>query len=74
VFYGVASVVFLIPGAREVMLLMGCREITKSTAVKLAHKGTPYSMAMLPGGIHEQIFTQHDEERHYVQKRLGFIR
>ena len=66
--------IFNIPVVREVMLLMGYRKITKRTAVKLAHKDTPYSMGLLPGGIHEQIFAQHDEERHYVQKRLGFIR
>ena len=47
--------------------------MTKSNVVKLM-KNTKYSMAMLPGGIYEQISTRHDEERFYVQKRLGFIK
>ena len=54
VYYGVASVLFYLPVLREVLLLMGCREITKETALKLL-VDTPYSLAMIPGGIAEQI-------------------
>ena len=74
-FYAVASVLFYIPVVREIILMMGCREATRSTIVKLAlHKTSPCSVAILPGGMYEQICTRHDEERHYVQKRLGFVK
>lgn len=72
-FYGVASVLFYIPIIREILLLIGAREIT-GAAVKKLLTGTSYSIAMIPGGIHEQICTRHYADRHYVQKKLGFIR
>jgi hypothetical protein len=71
---GVASVLFYIPFVRELLLFLGCREVTKETLSSLIKDTTPYSLMMIPGGIYEQKSTRHDEEIHYVQKKLGFIR
>lgn len=49
-----ASVLFYMPIVREVLLLLGCREVTKETAKKLL-VDTQYSVALIPGGIAEQI-------------------
>lgn len=73
-FFGAASAVFYVPFVRELLLLCGVREVNATTLARLAGQDTPYSVALIPGGMHEQICTRNDEERHYVQKRLGFIR
>jgi len=73
VFNGVASVLFYLPIIREIMLFIGCREITGPTIRKIV-KTTASSMALVPGGMQCQLNTRHDEERMYCQKNLGFIR
>lgn len=73
VIHGVASALFYLPLVREIMLLVGAREIKESNILKLM-KTTESSLTVIPGGLHEQINTRHDEERHYVQKRLGFCK
>ena len=32
------------------------------------------SVAVNPGGLHEQVMTDHTQEQVFMQKRLGFIR
>lgn len=72
-FFGCASVLFYIPIIREIIIILGGREITKKTTSKILEK-TGYSICLLPGGIYEQINTRYNQERHYVQKKLGFIK
>mmetsp|Transcript_54777 Transcript_54777/g.94465 ORF Transcript_54777/g.94465 Transcript_54777/m.94465 type:complete len:251 (+) Transcript_54777:3-755(+) len=72
VFYGVASVLFYVPLIREIVLFIGCREVTQDNVSKIVKN--KFSVAMIPGGIYEQVQTRHDQERCYVMKKLGFIR
>lgn len=48
-----ASVTFLIPGWRELLLWMGCVDAGKRTARQVLKKG--WSMYVLPGGEMEQV-------------------
>jgi hypothetical protein len=72
IFYGVASVLFYVPGIRELALFLGCREVTKSNVSNIVKKN--FSVAMIPGGIYEQLQTRHDHERIYVMGQLGFLK
>jgi hypothetical protein len=73
-FFGAASAVFYVPVVRELLFFCGVREVNAATLTRLAGADTPYSVALIPGGMHEQISTRNDDERHYVQKGLGFLR
>ena len=67
-----ASVLYQIPVVRELLLLLGGREATASTMHRCFADGC--SVAVNPGGIYEQVHTDHTQEQIFVQKRLGFIR
>lgn len=67
-----ASVLFLLPIVREIILLLGGREVTKTNLERLISAGN--SIGMIPGGIWEQVNTDHTQEKTYVHKNLGFLR
>jgi len=69
---GGASVLFFLPIIRELLLLLNARDADYSNLDALARAG--HSVALVPGGIHEQVRTREDQEVIYVQRRLGFIR
>lgn len=67
-----ASVLFYVPVVREYLLLFGVREATVPTTKLLLHAGR--IVALCPGGIYEQVHTEHNQEKLFAQKRLGFLR
>ena len=67
-----ASVLFYVPIVRDYLLLFGVREATVPTSVRLVRAGR--IVALCPGGIYEQVHTDHRQEKVFAQKRLGFLR
>jgi hypothetical protein len=67
-----ASVLFYVPGVREYLILFGVREATVPTTKLLLRAGR--IVALCPGGIYEQVHTDHSQEQVFAQKRLGFLR
>jgi hypothetical protein len=67
-----ASVLYSVPVVRELLLLLGGREASEPTMRRCFAEGC--SVALCPGGIYEQVHTDHTQEQVFVQKRLGFIR
>jgi len=67
-----ASILFLLPVVRELILLLGGREVTRVNTERLITAGL--SIGMIPGGIWEQVNTDHMQEKTYVHKNLGFLR
>ena len=67
-----ASVVFLVPVIRELLLLMGVRDATKATLRKLLDSG--HTVAIQPGGIWEMVMSDSSQEALYFQRSLGFVR
>jgi len=74
VLHCVASVLFYIPLVRDWMLFIGAREATRGNVKRMLRDKARASITILPGGIWEQVNTRHDEERCYVQRKLGFIK
>lgn len=72
VFAGGASILFYVPLLRELLLLIGVREAREGNLDNLLSSGR--SVALVPGGIWEQIHTSHEEESIHLQDHLGFIR
>lgn len=71
-FAGGASVLFKLPLLRELLLLLRVREANRRTLDGLLRAGK--TVALNPGGIHEQVHTSHTEESIHLQPKLGFIR
>ena len=69
---GGASVLFWVPGLREVLLLYGVREATPATIARLVRAGCV--VALNPGGLREQIATDSAQEQVFANRRLGFLR
>ena len=67
-----ASIVFLVPVIRELVLLMGVRDASRTTLRKLL--AANHSIAIQPGGIWEMVMCDSEQEALYFQKSLGFIR
>lgn len=67
-----ASVLFLVPGLRELLLLAGCREASKRFAD--AAVGAGHSIALNPGGVWEQTHTSDAREQLFFNRNLGFVR
>ena len=67
-----ASVLFSVPGLRELILLMGARDASKRVLTKCLAQG--YSVALNPGGNYEMASTSHTHEAIYCQQGLGFVR
>ena len=67
-----ASVVFLVPLIRELILLMGVRDAARSTLKRLLAAG--HSVGVNPGGIWEMVMTDSSQEALHFQRGLGFVR
>jgi len=71
-FCGVADVLFQIPGLSEFLLLCNAKNIATSTTEKLLAKG--HNVGVNPGGIHEQVETDHRKEVASFPGNFGFVR
>lgn len=67
-----ASVVFLIPFFRDILLWSGCVDAGKATARRILRSGR--SLFVYPGGEKEQLLTEEGKHRCYVRTRKGFCR
>jgi len=68
----VAPVLFHIPGVSEALILVNGRRVNKSVVDNLANKGR--SLALQPGGVHEQLMSDDEQEQAVFPANLGFIR
>jgi len=68
----VAPVLFRIPGVSEALILVNGRRVNKSVVDNLANKGR--SLALQPGGVHEQLVSDDEQEQAVFPANLGFIR
>eukprot|EP00927_Polykrikos_kofoidii_P085231 TRINITY_DN9204_c0_g1_i1.p1 TRINITY_DN9204_c0_g1~~TRINITY_DN9204_c0_g1_i1.p1 ORF type:complete len:352 (-),score=36.02 TRINITY_DN9204_c0_g1_i1:123-1073(-) len=68
----VADVLLGVPGLAEFLLLCNARSQDAKTFDALLAKGQ--SVAVQPGGILEQVNTDHEKEKIFFPPRLGFIR
>mmetsp|Transcript_154153 Transcript_154153/g.494121 ORF Transcript_154153/g.494121 Transcript_154153/m.494121 type:complete len:434 (+) Transcript_154153:79-1380(+) len=68
----VASVVFQVPIFRELLLLFDCRAADSKVIDGLLHSGR--SVFVCPGGIHEQLETDPEQEQIFFPPQLGFVR
>ncbi|KAJ1619614.1 diacylglycerol acyltransferase-domain-containing protein [Pavlovales sp. CCMP2436] len=69
---GVASILFNCPGLREVLLLLNAREISRGVMDSLLAAG--HSVGVQPGGIYEQLHSDHRREQAFFPPNLTFIR
>ncbi|KOO28546.1 diacylglycerol o-acyltransferase 2-like protein [Chrysochromulina tobinii] len=67
-----ASILFRIPLLRELLLLANVRDASYDNIIGLLTSGR--TVAVNPGGNWEMTSASHEQERIYVQQRLGFIR
>jgi len=67
-----ASVVFKIPGYRELLLWLGCVDASRKNAMAILRKGC--SLYILPGGELEQMLTREGEHHVYLKTRKGFCK
>ena len=67
-----ASIVFVVPIIRELILLMGVRDAGRTTVRRLL--AANHSVAIQPGGIWEMVMCNSEQEALYFQKSLGFVR
>ena len=67
-----ASVLFSIPVLRELLLLMGVRDVSRPCVRKLL--ASEHSVAIQPGGIWEMVMCDSSQEALYYQRSLGFVR
>ena len=71
-FTGVAPVLFRIPLVRELLLLFDARAVSSSVMEHLLCAGA--TVGLQPGGVPEQLMTDHRREVAHFPPRLGFIR
>ena len=67
-----ASILFSIPMLRELLLLMGVRDVSRPCIRKLL--ASEHSVAIQPGGIWEMVMCDSSQEALYYQRSLGFVR
>lgn len=67
-----ASVLFYVPLLRELLMVLGVREANRETMHRLLSASK--SIGMQPGGVWEQLHTDHRQERSFCMRNLGFIR
>eukprot|EP00916_Digyalum_oweni_P016748 GHVL01027444.1.p1 GENE.GHVL01027444.1~~GHVL01027444.1.p1 ORF type:complete len:334 (-),score=57.74 GHVL01027444.1:50-1051(-) len=67
-----ASVLFRIPGIRELVLWTNCVDANKNTANYILNKG--YTVLVVPGGEAEQIRTEYGKEKVWLSNRKGFVK
>ncbi|KAG8467291.1 hypothetical protein KFE25_000607 [Diacronema lutheri] len=68
----VASLLFRVPLLREVLLLVGAREVTPGVMRALLAAG--HSVGVQPGGIPEQLRTSQTREHAFFPPNLTFVR
>jgi len=71
-FVCVADLLFRVPGLSEFLCLVNARSARREVIDKLLDAGC--SIALVPGGIHEQVRFDHEQEAVYFPPNLGFIR
>lgn len=71
-FPGIAPVLFNVPFFREAALLLNARSVNAKTLEKVAAAGR--NVGVQPGGIPEQLESDHRREIAYFPPRLGFVR
>lgn len=69
---GIAPLLFNVPFFREAALLLNARSVTAKTLDKLAAAGR--TVGVQPGGIPEQLHSDHTREIAFFPPKLGFIR
>ena len=69
---GIADVLFSIPIIRELLLFSNARSANPKVMGECAQNGL--SLALNPGGVHEQLQYRNDREEAYFPNNLGFIR
>ena len=67
-----ASILFKLPGIRQLSLATACVDAGRATATRCLKKG--FSLMLCPGGQDEQIETIYGRERVYLKRRAGFVR
>lgn len=67
-----ATAVFLTPLLREVCLWLGTVDASSSTARRVLERG--YSMQLYPGGLQEQVGTDHSHPMVVARDRMGFLK
>jgi len=67
-----ASILFWIPGVREVFLAMAYCDAGRSTAQKILNEG--YNLYVCTGGEAESMLTEKGKDRVVLEDRKGFIR
>jgi len=68
----IAPLLFRIPFLSEFLLLCGARSQDSKTFNNLLASGA--TVGVQPGGLFEQVSTDHTQERVYFPARLGFVR
>lgn len=68
----VASILFVFPILREMLLFLGCVDAGSKTAKYNLNKG--YSLFIYIGGEKEQLMTEVGEHRVYIKSRKGFVK
>eukprot|EP00927_Polykrikos_kofoidii_P085233 TRINITY_DN9204_c1_g1_i1.p1 TRINITY_DN9204_c1_g1~~TRINITY_DN9204_c1_g1_i1.p1 ORF type:complete len:336 (-),score=25.96 TRINITY_DN9204_c1_g1_i1:127-1077(-) len=68
----VADLLLAVPGLSELLLLCNARSQDSKTFSALLANGR--TVAVQPGGLYEQVHTDHEEEKLFFPPRLGFIR
>lgn len=71
-FVGVADLLFRFPIVGEHLMLANARSVSDKMVDDLMGKG--YSFSLQPGGINEQILTDHQREICVFPRNLGFVR
>ena len=67
-----ASILFKLPGIRQLALKTACVDAGRSTATRCLKEG--FSLMLCPGGQDEQMETIYGRERVFLKKRAGFVR
>jgi hypothetical protein len=67
-----APVIFKLPGVGELLMTINGRPVDKKSVDKIMGKGG--TVAIQPGGMHEQAVTRHDQEQAIFPAKLGFVR
>lgn len=71
-FPGIAPILFNVPFFREAALLLNARSVSGSVMEKLLEAG--HTVGIQPGGIPEQLQSDHTREIAVFPPRLGFVR